>query len=226
MSSWTSKVNPILYVSPLPTLLNGILLHTPPYDYVRTTSTSTELREEARSLKADVTEAWKRRGAKRAKIGMAGTTARPGRYYRQDPAGPVLPHLLPRLYRRTPPNSRYPKIQSFAPSRYYRLGATGNTGTMEMKPLASTVLPPGRRRCYRPRKLTNAKRLWPVLPAPGPVLPAVRNYFQIRAVKTIYLPVLSLDCTLLPLVSGWPIYSAHPLIVSLDIDDRIDIWTL
>ena len=120
MSSWTSKVNPILYASPLPTLLNGILLHTPPYDYVRTTLASTELREEAWSLKADVTEAWKRCRAKPAKIGLAGTTALPGRYYRQDRADPVLPHLLPR-----PTDDDAPTlgIRRYKPSR-----APGTTG--------------------------------------------------------------------------------------------------
>src|SRR3954465_13671435 len=46
-SSWTPKVNPFLYASPLPTLLNGILLHTPSYGHDRFTLTSTEVREEA-----------------------------------------------------------------------------------------------------------------------------------------------------------------------------------
>ena len=60
-SSWTPKVNPFLYASPLPTLLNGMLLHTPSHMHDRFTPTSTEAREEARSIKPDKTEAWKRR---------------------------------------------------------------------------------------------------------------------------------------------------------------------
>src|SRR4051812_6406383 len=60
-SSWTPKVNPFLYASPLPTLLNGMLLHTPSHMHDRFTPTSTEAREEARDIKPDKTEAWKRR---------------------------------------------------------------------------------------------------------------------------------------------------------------------
>ena len=40
-SSRTVKVNPILYASPLPTRLNGILLHTPSCVYDRFSSRST-----------------------------------------------------------------------------------------------------------------------------------------------------------------------------------------
>jgi hypothetical protein len=63
MSSWTS-VNPILYTSPIPTLLNGILLHTPSHGYARLVMRSTGAWEEAtstRGLKPDKGEAWKRR---------------------------------------------------------------------------------------------------------------------------------------------------------------------
>src|SRR3954469_9291631 len=63
-SSWTPKVNPFLYASPLPTLLNGMLLHTPSHMHDRFTPTSTEAREEARNSKPDKTEAWKRRRKK------------------------------------------------------------------------------------------------------------------------------------------------------------------
>src|SRR3954470_22683644 len=63
-SSWTPKVNPFLYASPLPTLLNGMLLHTPSHMHDRFTPTSTEAREEARNIKPDKTEAWKRRRKK------------------------------------------------------------------------------------------------------------------------------------------------------------------
>src|SRR4051812_11310634 len=59
-----SKVNPFLYASPLPTLLNGMLLHTPSHMHDRFTPTSTEAREEARDIKPDKTEAWKRRRKK------------------------------------------------------------------------------------------------------------------------------------------------------------------
>src|SRR3954466_11496030 len=63
-SSWTPKVNLFLYASPLPTLLNGMLLHTPSHMHDRFTPTSTEAREEARDIKPDKTEAWKRRQKK------------------------------------------------------------------------------------------------------------------------------------------------------------------
>src|SRR4051812_42822762 len=39
--SWTPKVNPFFYASPLPTLLNGMLLHTPSHMHDRFTLTST-----------------------------------------------------------------------------------------------------------------------------------------------------------------------------------------
>src|SRR3954463_6855446 len=71
-SSCTPKVNPFLYARSLPTLLNVILLHTPSYGHDRFTLTSTEAREEARSIKPDKTVAWKRR---RKKAGACGTTA-------------------------------------------------------------------------------------------------------------------------------------------------------
>src|SRR3954463_1408109 len=84
-SSWTPKVNPFLYASPLPTLLNGMLLHTPSHMHDRFTLTSTEAREEARSIKPDKTEAWKRRRKKtdRQMLSVASGTTGPGdRYYR------------------------------------------------------------------------------------------------------------------------------------------------
>ena len=59
-SSWTPKVNPFLYASPLPSLLNGMLLHTLSHMHDRFTPTSTEAREEAQDIKPDKTEAWKR----------------------------------------------------------------------------------------------------------------------------------------------------------------------
>ena len=84
-SSWTPKVNPFLYESSLPTLLNGMLLHTPSHMHDRFTPTSTEAREEARSIKPDKTEAWKRRRKKtdRQMLSVASGTTGPGdRYYR------------------------------------------------------------------------------------------------------------------------------------------------
>jgi hypothetical protein len=88
-SSWTPKVNPFLYASPLPSLLNGMLLHTPSHMHDRFTLTSTEAREEARNIKPDKTEAWKRRRKKsdRQMLSVASGTTGPGdRYYR-----PLLP---------------------------------------------------------------------------------------------------------------------------------------
>ncbi len=90
----TPKVNLFLYESSLPTPLNGMLLHTPSHIHDRFTPTSMEAREEARSIKPDKTEAWKRRRKKtdRQMLSVArvlpdlatGTTAR--RHYR-----PLLP---------------------------------------------------------------------------------------------------------------------------------------
>jgi hypothetical protein len=78
-SPWTSKVNHIRYTSLFPPHVNGILLHTPSYDIARFTSTSTETWEEARSLKSDVMEAWKRMRKKldrslRTQTGVSGPT--------------------------------------------------------------------------------------------------------------------------------------------------------
>ena len=67
-SPWTLKVNSILYMSPLPPHLDGILLHTPSLDHDRFTSTSTGAREEARGLKTDKTGAWKRRKKKHRRV--------------------------------------------------------------------------------------------------------------------------------------------------------------
>jgi hypothetical protein len=64
----TSKVNPILYASLFPTLLNGILLHITYYDHARFISTPIRSREEAleaRGLKSDIMEALKRRRKKK-----------------------------------------------------------------------------------------------------------------------------------------------------------------
>src|SRR3954463_11402430 len=58
-SSWTPKVNPFLYASPLPTLLNGMLLHTPSHMHDRFTPTCTEAREEARNIKPQQEEGLK-----------------------------------------------------------------------------------------------------------------------------------------------------------------------
>ena len=105
MSSWTSKVNPILYASPLPTLLNGILLHTPSYDHARLTPTSTETREEARSPTPNKTEACKRRRKKKPGIGS--------RIGAPEPA-PGIPGSTPtipgprRFASASPDNSRSP----------------------------------------------------------------------------------------------------------------------
>src|SRR3954466_8070753 len=68
-SSWTPKVNPFLYASLLPTLLNGMLLHTPSHIHDRFTPTSTEATEEDRNIKPDKTEAWKRRWKKAGACG-------------------------------------------------------------------------------------------------------------------------------------------------------------
>src|SRR4051794_22431054 len=83
-SSWTPKVSPFLYASSLPTLLNGILLHTSSYGHDRFTLISTEAREEARSIKPAKTMAWKRRRKKidRQLPGQGGTTGCRNRYYR------------------------------------------------------------------------------------------------------------------------------------------------
>src|SRR3954470_14055859 len=82
-SSWTPKVNPFLYASPLPTLLNGMLLHTPSHMHDRFTPISMEAREEARNIKPDKTEAWKRR---RKKPRLNHRSLRP------TPESPVLLH--------------------------------------------------------------------------------------------------------------------------------------
>src|SRR3954463_12071722 len=82
-SSWTPKVNPFLYARLLPTLLNGMLLHTPSHMHDRFTPTSTEAREEARDIKPDKTEAWKRR---RKKPRLNHRSLRP------TPESPVLLH--------------------------------------------------------------------------------------------------------------------------------------
>src|SRR3954470_10158280 len=81
-SSWTPKVNLFLYASPLPTLLNGMLLHTPSHMHDRFTPTSTEAREEARNIKPDKMEAWKRRRKKtnRQLPGPSGTIGRQNWY--------------------------------------------------------------------------------------------------------------------------------------------------
>ena len=67
-SPWTLKVNSILDTGPLPPHLDGILLHNPSLDHDRFTLTSTGAREEARGLKPDKREAWKRRKMKQAPL--------------------------------------------------------------------------------------------------------------------------------------------------------------
>src|SRR3954467_15378725 len=96
-SSWTPKVNPFLYASPLPTLLNGMLLHTPSHMLDRFTPTSTEAREEARNIKPDKTEAWKRR---RKKPRLKHQSLRP------TPESPVLLYRSLRTYLQTDPSNR------------------------------------------------------------------------------------------------------------------------
>jgi len=80
-----AKVNLLLYACLQLRLWNGMLLHTPSFVHDRDASTSTEGREaamKARGLKADVTEAWKRRrkkgaGHSGAPTGAAGPAAGP-----------------------------------------------------------------------------------------------------------------------------------------------------
>jgi hypothetical protein len=55
-----SRVNLILYEIPFPTLLNGIILHTPYYDNARFTSMCLEAMADARGLKVDIIEACNR----------------------------------------------------------------------------------------------------------------------------------------------------------------------
>ena len=76
-SSRTLKVNPILYSSPLPTRLNGILLYTPSCVYDRFSSRSTGAREEARGLEDDKREAWKRRRKKHTGLSAEDTPESP-----------------------------------------------------------------------------------------------------------------------------------------------------
>jgi hypothetical protein len=93
-SSWTSKVNSILYASSIHIPLNGMLPHAPSYDYARFHFMSTGAWEDATSahgLKPDVLEAWKRRRKKVKRTHRlyrlaGGTTAS---------AQPVLPGPLP-----------------------------------------------------------------------------------------------------------------------------------
>src|SRR4051812_45466651 len=96
-SSWTPKVNPVLYASPLPTLLNGMLLHTPSHMHDRFTPTSTEVREEAHNIKPDKTKAWKRR---RKKPWLNHQSLRP------TPESSVLLHRSLRTDLRTDPSNR------------------------------------------------------------------------------------------------------------------------
>ena len=71
-SSRTLKVNSILYPSPLPPPLDGILLHTPSFDHARVALMGTGAREDARGLEDDKREAWKRRRKKGAEEGQFG----------------------------------------------------------------------------------------------------------------------------------------------------------
>ena len=90
-------MNPFLYASPLPTLLNGMLLHTPSHMHDRFTLTSTEAREEARNIKPDKTEAWKRR---RKKPRLNHRSLRP------TPESPVLLHRSLRTFLRSRPETQ------------------------------------------------------------------------------------------------------------------------
>src|SRR3954464_14460603 len=96
-SPWTPKVNPLLYARSLPTLLNGMLLHTPSHMHDRFTPTSTEAREEAQNIKPVKTEAWKRI---RKKPQLNHRSLRP------TPESPVLLHRSLRTYLRTDPSNR------------------------------------------------------------------------------------------------------------------------
>ena len=101
-SSWTSKVNSILYASPIYAPLNGMLPHAPSHVHARFDFISTGAWEDATSahgLKADVIEAWKRRRKKMLEILHQRYYRRPQRYYRQGHQLAVLPVRLPAYYR-------------------------------------------------------------------------------------------------------------------------------
>ena len=110
-------MNPFLYASPLPTLLNGMLLHTPSHMHDRFTPTSTEAREEARDIKPDKTEAWKRR---RKKPRLNHRSLRP------TPESPVLLHRSLRTYLRTDPSNRPRTVRTPLRRRHRR--QTGVSG--------------------------------------------------------------------------------------------------
>nr|XP_051205535.1 uncharacterized protein LOC127319596 [Lolium perenne] len=75
-----AKVNLLLYACLQLSLMNGMLLHPPSYDHDRNTSPSTEEVDdtmEARGLKAEVAEAWKRTSRIRRRARKTGTAAPP-----------------------------------------------------------------------------------------------------------------------------------------------------
>ena len=137
-----AKVNLLLYACLQLPILNGMLLHPPSYVYDRYASTSTEEREPAiktRGLKAEVTEAWKRRrkkgtGCSGAQTGVAGPAAEPSGAKTGEPVrAPTHPAPSPacRLYtgrvcRRTNRRPARPAGSTAGPS-----GATsGTTGLL------------------------------------------------------------------------------------------------
>ena len=88
-------MNSIRYASPIHIPLNGMLPHTPSCYYARIDFTSTAAWEEARGLKDDVTEAWKRRRKKGAEevqfgapSGAAGPAADPSGASPSEPSAP------------------------------------------------------------------------------------------------------------------------------------------
>jgi len=130
-SSWTSKVNSILYASPIPSHMSGIQLHTPSHGYARLVTMSTGAWEEvlgARSLKNDIIEAWKRRRKKRG-CPTSSTTSPRSSTASLHP-GAVLP-----LPGEVLPPSRQ--------EQYYCPGTAPTTAILP--PLRrKTILPPGR----------------------------------------------------------------------------------
>jgi hypothetical protein len=94
-----AKVNLLLYACLQLSLMNGMLLHPPSYDHDRNTSPSTEEVDdtmEARGLKAEVAEAWKRTSRIRRRARKTGTAAPPLRLRTT-----ALPPYLRRPYRPT-----------------------------------------------------------------------------------------------------------------------------
>ena len=131
-------MNLLLYACLQLPILNGMLLHPPSYVYDKYASTSTEGREaamKAQGLKADVTEAWKRRrkkgtGCSGAQTGAAGPAAEPSGSQTGEPElTPILPAPSPvcrfytgRVCRRTNRRPARPAGSTAGPS-----GATSGT---------------------------------------------------------------------------------------------------